>query len=56
MQCPRANFANIEMNFNYLITSACRVSLIFVLLANIVILNCYDRAMPINLNLLHKLV
>ena len=46
MQCPRASFANIEMNFDSLITSDSRVSLTFVLLANIVVLNCYDRAFP----------
>ena len=38
------------MNFDSLITSDSRVSR----LANIVVLNCYDRALPINLNLLHK--
>ena len=48
-------FANIEMNFDFLFTSDSRVSLTFVLLANIVILNYCDRALPINLNLLHKL-
>ena len=45
-------FANIEMNFDFLFR---RVSLTFVLLANIVILNYCDRALPINLNLIHKL-
>ena len=48
-------FANIEMNFDSLLTSDNLVSLTFVLLANIVILNYCDRALPINLNLLHKL-
>ena len=55
MQCPRESFAKIEMNFDSLITSDSRVSLTFVLLANIVVLNCYDRALPINLDLLHEL-
>ena len=55
MQCPRPSFANIESNFDSLITSDSRVSLTFVLLANIAVLNCYNRALPINLNLSHKL-
>ena len=48
-------FANIEMNFDSLLTSDNLVSLTFVLLANIVILNYCDRVLPINLNLLNKL-
>ena len=48
-------FANIEMNFDFLLKSDSRVSLTFVLLGNIVILNYCDRALPINLNLLRKL-
>ena len=48
-------FANTEMNFDFLLTSNSLVSLTFVLLANAVILNNCERALPINLNLLHKL-